>query len=155
MENKKMPNKKLTTTLFIIGIILFPISIVLMVIGGTSFLFTIGMFLMPVGFLCLMLGLYPKIAKGMSKIYSETMDYAGKDISTATNKTADVVSPAVQTLAKNIKNPSKKCPSCGEQNDMENNFCSKCGASLSKKCPACGENNEIKNEYCSKCGNKL
>lgn len=155
MENKKMPSKKLTTTLLIIGIILFPLAIIVMIVCHPTIWSKIGMFLLPVGFLCLMLGLYPKIAKGMSKIYSETMDYAGKDISTATHKTADVISPAVQTLAKNIKNSSKKCPSCGEQNDMENNFCSKCGASLSKKCPSCGEDNELKNEYCSKCGSKL
>ena len=151
MENKKMPNKKLTTTLLIIGAILVIIGIALMMLR----VFFIGSVVLGPGMILLMFGFYPKIAKGMSKIYSETMDYAGKDISTATNKTAEVVSPAVQTLAKNIKNPSKKCPSCGEQNDMENNFCSKCGASLSKKCPSCGENNELKNEYCSKCGNKL
>ena len=47
------------------------------------------------------------------------------------------------------------CPSCGEKNDSDAEFCDKCGANLKKACPECGTTNDVDAEFCKKCGNKI
>ena len=47
------------------------------------------------------------------------------------------------------------CPKCGDKVEANENFCSKCGASIYKKCNKCNTVNEANDEYCRSCGTKL
>lgn len=51
----------------------------------------------------LFIGFGPSITKTSAKLHSETMDYAGKDISDALDKTVDVAAPAIEKTVKTIK----------------------------------------------------
>lgn len=47
------------------------------------------------------------------------------------------------------------CPTCGQENPVQNEFCLKCGSSLTAKCRRCGTENPLAAEFCGKCGIKL
>lgn len=51
------------------------------------------------------------------------------------------------------------CPLCGEKNEYDSKYCSRCGEVLKKDesiiCPLCGEKNDLESKYCSKCGHNL
>lgn len=50
------------------------------------------------------------------------------------------------------------CPNCGAQNEVNDRFCSNCGASLQPakpKCPNCGEQIESDDKFCPECGTKI
>ena len=155
MEQKKMNIKKispkLSTIFLIVGIIGTIVSEVLFFMG--NFLISmISTIIMVPSFVLLFLGAYPKLAKITAKIYTETMDYAGKNISEASVKTVEVatpairktgeaVAPAVADIVKEVKKadgavkedteePDKFCPYCGEGLDDEFKFCPKCGKEL-------------------------
>lgn len=54
---------------------------------------------------------------------------------------------------------TKKCPKCGHENVADNQFCEKCGNSLTNpelpKCPKCGAEVSLSTVFCPKCGNKI
>jgi rRNA maturation endonuclease Nob1 len=75
-----------------------------------------------------------------AKFHSETMDYAGKDLSEAGVKTVDVASPVVNRAADSfspaiakvtdaVKNSSSKiyCKHCGKPIEKDSKFCKFCG----------------------------
>ena len=173
MDKKiKMPSKKLSKTFLIVGIILLVSGIVLGVLGvqahnaaidewmdgyrdmprGMPFYGILGFIGAVVGFGLIFFGLMPYIVKLMAKLHSETMDYAGKEISEASvkavevatpaiRKTGEAVAPAVADIVKEVKKadgavkedtekPDKFCPYCGEGLDDEFKFCPKCGKEL-------------------------
>lgn len=49
------------------------------------------------------------------------------------------------------------CKKCGNENNEEAVFCSKCGSRLSDKipCSKCGKENDSNALFCIYCGNKL
>ncbi len=49
----------------------------------------------------------------------------------------------------------EKCPSCGDNVDANENFCSKCGAQIYKKCSKCKTVNEAGDAFCRNCGKSL
>jgi hypothetical protein len=54
---------------------------------------------------------------------------------------------------------SKKCPSCGSDNNNDAKFCAICGTPFAgsggKMCSFCGTNNRMDAKYCKKCGREL
>ena len=89
------------------GFILLTIALILIVLGitvtrnntwgpfGGFALLVPGSFLAVISLPIIFTGFNPQIAKFKSKLHSETMDYAGKDIKEAINKSADTVIPAI------------------------------------------------------------
>ena len=149
--NIKKISPKLSTIFLIVGIIGTIVSEVLFFMG--NFLISmISTIIMVPSFVLLFLGVYPKLAKITAKIHTETMDYAGKEISEASVKTVEVATPAIRktgeavapavadivkevkkadgTVKEDTEKPDKFCPYCGEGLDDEFKFCPKCGKEL-------------------------
>lgn len=55
------------------------------------------------------------------------------------------------------KEPSKACPSCGQNVPTTSKFCPECGERLpqNKFCPECGYKVEVTSKFCPECGKKL
>jgi hypothetical protein len=136
-------NKLKPTTVFkILGFILLGIGVFFLVWGIPDFgnfdvngfatmgKITAGVFLVffSVGFLSV--GFRPEITKLNSKIQSETMNHAGKDITAAATQTAEVIAPAIATAAKAVKSgmsaPTIYCKHCGKAIDADSKFCKYC-----------------------------
>ena len=52
----------------------------------------------------------------------------------------------------------KKCPKCGAENNVTNDFCGSCGTQLENignTCPQCGIENDLYSSFCSNCGADL
>lgn len=47
------------------------------------------------------------------------------------------------------------CPSCGQVNDEEANYCQECGYDLIRECPACGAGSPHDATHCQICGRPL
>ena len=62
-----------------------------------------GAFLVVISIMILVVGFMPQINKTFAKLDSETMDYAGKDIAEALDKSVDVVSPSIEKTVKAVK----------------------------------------------------
>ena len=172
MDKKaNLPSKKLSRIFLIVGIVLIVVGVTLGVIAineyqaarddwwnnggemphGVPFYGILGFIL--AGFFgvgSIFIGLIPVLAKLTAKLHSETMDYAGKDISEASVKTVEVATPAIKKtgeavapvvaeIVKEVKKtsteeksatPDKYCPYCGEGLDDEYKFCPKCGKEI-------------------------
>ena len=101
---------KNSTKLKIWGFCQLGLAIILLILGGTVFrdkswdnfawkpnfvLFVPGLFLALFSLPIILMGFNPQIAKFGSKLQSETIDYAGKDMKEAISKSADTVIPAI------------------------------------------------------------
>ena len=101
---------KKSTKLKIWGFCQLGLAIILLILGGTVFrdkswdnfawkpnfvLFVPGLFLALFSLPIILMGFNPQIAKFGSKLQSETIDYAGKDMKEAISKSADTVIPAI------------------------------------------------------------
>lgn len=101
---------KISTKLKIWGFCQLTLAIILVILGSTVFrdkswdhfagkpnlaMFVPGMFLLVLSLPIIVLGFNPQIAKFGSKLRSETIDYAGKDIKETISKSADTVIPAI------------------------------------------------------------
>ena len=115
---------------------------------GFPFLAIAGMFVAFFGLPCLFIGLRPYIMKMGAKMHTETLDYAGKDISEAGVKTIDVAKPVIEkgaetitpvignlagTVAEAISSGVSSgkakliCPHCKKKVPEDSVFCPKCG----------------------------
>ena len=151
-KQKKTPSKKLSRTLLIAGIIGAIIGFPIWMVADSFVISTIGMFLLGISIASIFAGLTPLLAKLNAKLHTETMDYAGKEISEASVKTVEVATPAIRktgeamapavaeivkevkkadgTVKEDTEKPDKFCPYCGEGLDDEFKFCPKCGKEL-------------------------
>ncbi len=101
---------KNSTKLKIWGFCQLTLAIILLILGGTVFrdkswddfvwkpnfaLFVPGLFLAILSLAFIVSGFNPQIVKFGSKLKSEVIDYAGKDIKEAISKSADTVIPAI------------------------------------------------------------
>ena len=70
---------------------------------------------------------------------------------------ADIHHRSIKKRTRSVKQglSAEKCPKCGDLVDANENFCSKCGASIYNKCEKCNTINEANDEYCRSCGTKL
>lgn len=135
---------KTSTKLLIAGFTVLAVGAILIILGSTVLrdkewslgwkpnlgLFVPGMFIAFFSLPLLFTGFSPRITKISSKLHSETMDYAGKDITEASMKTVDVTAPAVDKTIKIVKkawNDSVFCKHCGAEIDKDSKFCKKCG----------------------------
>jgi len=48
-----------------------------------------------------------------------------------------------------------KCPKCQIENDLDANFCEKCGVKLEVACPECGNTVRPDSKFCKHCGHSL
>ena len=88
----------------------------------------------------------------------------GPDGRTPYRDPASAPEPAPKDGASKSKSKSKSkspeaqrdCASCGVSNDLDAEFCKKCGKPLADpKCSGCGTTNDLDAEFCKKCGTKL
>lgn len=70
---------------------------------------------------------------------------------------ADIKHRSIKKKTRSVKEGVKLevCPFCGDKVDADENFCNKCGKSLTKKCPGCETTNQAKDQFCRSCGTKL
>lgn len=121
---------------------------------GFPFLAIAGIFVAFFGLPCLFIGLRPFIMKMGAKMHTETLDYAGKDISEAGVKTIDVAKPVIEkgaetitpvvgnlagTVAEAISSGVSSgkakliCPHCKKKVPEDSVFCPKCGERISEE----------------------
>lgn len=114
-----------------------PAGITLIVIGCTAFsfaphpaVFAPGVLITFLSIPILFTGFAPSLQKFGAKLQSETMEHAGKEITMATSKSAEVVSPAITKVAQSIKqafdNSQIYCKHCGKLIDADSKFCKHC-----------------------------
>jgi class 3 adenylate cyclase len=48
-----------------------------------------------------------------------------------------------------------KCPACQFENDVDAQFCNRCGGKLETVCPECGKGNRLGSQFCKACGHAL
>lgn len=138
--------KKIGLTCLIIGIAILITGIVISATDDEllpiMWLIVPGAFIIFISFPILIAGFSPQISNLGAKLHSETMDYAGKEISEAgvktvevmepiINKVADVSSPAINKVVEVAKegfsSPKKKyCKHCGKNIDLDSKFCKYC-----------------------------
>ena len=127
------------------------------VMPGMPIIAFLGGFIAFLGLPCLFIGIRPFIMKMGAKMHSETMDYAGKDISEAATKTidvakpviekgAEVITPVVGNLAGTIAESISEGINNGKKGTSEGSirYCSNCGSEVNKK-----------SKFCSNCGTKI
>ncbi len=57
--------------------------------------------------------------------------------------------------ASRVIGTARTCPDCGTQVGPEDDFCFRCGMSLTRKCPNCSAAVGADDRFCAKCGTKL
>jgi hypothetical protein len=91
-------------------------------------------------------------AVSLIKNAAEIDDYDNERVSFSTvNQNS---SPKISTIVAN--NPTKECPNCHAQIDINSKFCNICGTKLPDQyfCKNCGEPLEPDYLFCTKCGTK-
>lgn len=131
---KEVIKLKNSTKLKIWGFCQLALAIILLILGSTIFrdkswdgfawkpnfaLFVPGIFLTILSIPVIVSGYNPQIAKFGSKLQSETIDYAGKDIQEAISKSADTVIPAITPSIKAAVSEIKSDKNTLEKNTKE------------------------------------
>lgn len=144
------------------GFILVSIGGILTIVGFVDFFASFASFDSPKLFWCTFLGL-PIFGVGMMLLLSgfqrEIHRYAKNETVPIINEASEEVSTAVSNITSAVasglrRDEGLRC-TCGELNEENNKFCTKCGKPLYVICPNCGEEVETENSFCGKCGTKL
>ena len=172
--------KKIAAFLIIFGIIFAAVGITLIVLAnkndestpsaglmiGSFFTIFIGIALVIFGVVTLITAHQREIlafhAGGMLPVAKDVVNYTSDNIAPAAGKGFETITKSVTSgIAsgiKEVKNATKPtCPKCGEIVNVNDEFCSNCGAALkaTKTCEKCGNVVDINKKFCPKCGNKF
>lgn len=89
----------------------------------------------------------------MGKVARYTSKEINPVVKDSTNYILDGTKESIAGVVREIKSqPKSTCPYCGDQNNLNANFCDNCGKQLSKVCSDCGAKNQSGAKYCSNCG---
>ena len=160
-ENDMQKHKRIKKRLRIIGIILLVLGAGLTITGFVSFFTAMGSYGMPKLFWCAFIGL-PMLAFGgmltALGFKKEFARYVKNETTPIFNELGQEIKPGIsaitQTIAGSIQNEKITCK-CGQENDIGDKFCSRCGSPLTKTCPKCNCEVNDSDKFCNNCGNKL
>lgn len=88
---------------------------------------------------------------------SVSAEAAAEAIPLKSKPSPEELKPAPRTKPAGAIRVSAMCGSCGEPLDVDDMFCSKCGARVPKErvCPSCGTKPKTTDAFCRKCGSKV
>ena len=144
--------------------IILKIVAILLLLGALAFIITAIVSWATEGFLknfwCLMVGL-PMVGVGgmfaMMGFRKEIGSYMVNESAPLVNQYAKNVAPGITDMTQAVKQgwTGAVCPNCDSPVGSDQNFCNKCGASLTKQCPKCGNTVSQDSNFCDKCGTQL
>jgi serine/threonine-protein kinase len=101
---------------------------------------------------------YPD-AEAMAQDFRRQRDKIVVDVDAAMPvETVPSGGPAPERLEVNVEPVQRVCPDCGQPNDAQNQFCTRCGRQLSgllRRCPKCGAWPSPTDRFCIFCGAAL
>ena len=155
-ENNNSKHAKVKKILKIAGLCSLIVGLVCAIISLVSFFVAMNNGEIPKLFWLSFVG-FPLIAAGAAMLMlgfqKEISSYTANEAAPVINQMSEQISPAVKAVAQAVNSVS--CPSCGAANDVDSEFCKKCGAKLSKTCPHCGKSVDADSAFCDGCGKPL
>jgi hypothetical protein len=126
-------------------------------ISTTALLMFTGLPLTFIGGVMCMAGFMGAVARyqlqEMAPPAVDTFNYVAEETQPGLQQVASAVGAGLAAGLKGVAAPQAACPTCGQANEADAQFCKHCGAAIGgKPCPACKGTNPADARFCIHCG---